>query len=156
VQKRTGGPHRGGIPFRRGSLFHLFKNPIYRDKTVRAGEAYEGQHEVIVNEKLWKAVQERLEQSPSANDAVGSNSLSLFSRFGLARRSLMPSSMAGRHHDSAEDDCLKQSRHLTGMNKRNLSASRVESHLQVHRPHHKLRRGKFKQRYWPKRAPRSV
>ncbi len=64
-QKRTSGPHRGGIPFRRGSLFHLLKNPIYRGKIVHKGEVYDGEHEAIVDEDLWSAVQQRLlEKAP--------------------------------------------------------------------------------------------
>jgi hypothetical protein len=62
VQRRTSGPHRGGIPFRRGSLFHLLKNPIYRGKIVHKGEVYEGEHEAIVDEDLWNAVQQRLQE----------------------------------------------------------------------------------------------
>jgi len=62
VQKRTSGPHKGGMPFRRGSLFHLLKNPIYRGKIVHKGTAYEGEHEAIVEEELWHAVQERLQE----------------------------------------------------------------------------------------------
>ena len=62
VQKRTSGPHKGGIPFRRGSLFHLLKNPIYRGKIVHKGEVYEGEHEAIVDEELWNAVQQRLQK----------------------------------------------------------------------------------------------
>lgn len=66
VQKRTSGPHRGGIPFRRGSLFHLLKNPIYRGMIVHKGEVYEGEHEAIVDDDLWNAVQQRLqEKAPS-------------------------------------------------------------------------------------------
>ena len=60
VQRRTSGPHRGGIPFRRGSLFHLLKNPIYRGMIVHKGKAYAGEHEAIVGEELWHAVQTRL------------------------------------------------------------------------------------------------
>ncbi|MGB3806664.1 MAG: recombinase family protein [Erythrobacter sp.] len=62
VQRRTSGPHRGGIPFRRGSLFHLLKNPIYRGKIVHKGKVYEGEHEAIVDEALWDQVQQRLKQ----------------------------------------------------------------------------------------------
>ena len=60
VQRRTSGPHRGGIPFRRGSLFHLLKNPIYRGMIVHKGRAYPGEHEPIVDGALWDAVQARL------------------------------------------------------------------------------------------------
>ncbi|MDC8754772.1 recombinase family protein [Erythrobacter sp. sf7] len=62
VQQRTSGPHRGGIPFKRGSLFHLLSNPIYRGKIVHKGKVYDGEHEAIVDEALWDAVQARLEQ----------------------------------------------------------------------------------------------
>ena len=63
VQKRTSGTHRGGIPFRRGSLFHLLKNPIYRGKIAHKGKVYEGEHKAIVENDLWKAVQRRLKES---------------------------------------------------------------------------------------------
>ncbi|MFM6829710.1 MAG: recombinase family protein [Novosphingobium sp.] len=62
VQLRTSGPHRGGIPFARGSLFHLLKNPIYRGMIVHKGQAHEGEHEAIVDESLWDAVQAQLKE----------------------------------------------------------------------------------------------
>ena len=65
VQSRTSGPHRGGIPFARGSLFHLLKNPVYRGKIVHKGKVYDGEHEAIVDEDLWEQVQMRLaEKAP--------------------------------------------------------------------------------------------
>jgi len=60
VQHRTSGPHRGGIPFARGSLFHLLKNPVYRGKIVHKGKVYDGEHEAIVDEALWNQVQSHL------------------------------------------------------------------------------------------------
>ncbi|WP_296721551.1 recombinase family protein [Erythrobacter sp.] len=62
IQHRASGPHRGGIPFKRGSLFHLLSNPIYRGKIVHKGKVYDGEHEPIVDEELWNAVQARLQQ----------------------------------------------------------------------------------------------
>lgn len=62
VQQRTSGPHRGGVPFGRGSLFHLLKNPIYRGKIVHKDQVYEGEHEAIVDEELWDAVQAQLNE----------------------------------------------------------------------------------------------
>ena len=65
VQQRASGPHRGGIPFERGSLFHLLKNPVYRGKIVHKGKVYDGEHEPIVDEELWDAVQAQLaEKAP--------------------------------------------------------------------------------------------
>lgn len=62
VQSRTSGPHRGGIPFARGSLFYLLKNPVYRGKIVHKGQVYDGEHEAIVDEDLWEQVQLQLRQ----------------------------------------------------------------------------------------------
>ncbi|UNK80666.1 recombinase family protein [Sphingopyxis granuli] len=78
VQNRVSGPHRGGIPFARGSLFYLLKNPVYRGKIVHKGKVYDGEHEAIVDEKLWDAVQTHLaEKAPprkrpknDRNDAI--------------------------------------------------------------------------------------
>lgn len=62
VQRRVSGPHRGGIPFRRGSLFYLLKNPVYRGKIVHKGKAHDGEHEAIVDEDLWERVQMQLQE----------------------------------------------------------------------------------------------
>jgi DNA invertase Pin-like site-specific DNA recombinase len=68
VQQRTSGPHKGGIPFKRGSLFHLLANPIYRGMIVHKGKVYDGEHDAIVDEDLWNAVQARLqEKAPPRN-----------------------------------------------------------------------------------------
>ena len=62
IQHRVSGPHRGGIPFRRGSLFYLLKNPVYRGMIVHKGTCHPGEHDAIVDEHLWDAVQARLAQ----------------------------------------------------------------------------------------------
>ena len=65
IQIRASGPHRGGIPFARGSLFYLLKKPVYRGKIVHKGKVYEGEHEAIVDEDLWERVQMQLaEKAP--------------------------------------------------------------------------------------------
>jgi DNA invertase Pin-like site-specific DNA recombinase len=65
LQLRTGSPHRGGIPFARGSLFHLLKNPIYIGKLVHKGKVHEGEHEAIVDPDLFEQVQMHLaEKAP--------------------------------------------------------------------------------------------
>lgn len=65
VQPRASGPHRGGCPFRRGTLYHLLSNPIYRGQIVHKGEVYPGEHEAIVPEDLWQAVQDKLKANAS-------------------------------------------------------------------------------------------
>jgi len=68
VQRRTSGPHKGGCIFRRGTLYHLLSNRIYRGMIVHKDSAYDGAHEAIVDEALWDAVQENL-----ASNACGSS-----------------------------------------------------------------------------------
>jgi len=62
VQVRTSGPHRGGIPFARGSLFHLLKNRIYLGEIVHKGACYPGEHKAVVPRSLWDDVQDRLSE----------------------------------------------------------------------------------------------
>ena len=60
AQPRSSGPHKGGCVYRRGTLYHLLSNRIYRGFVVHKGKAYPGEHEAIVSEELWDAVQMRL------------------------------------------------------------------------------------------------
>lgn len=57
VQQGASGPHRGGCPFRRGTIYHLLTNRIYRGLIVHKGEAFAGEHEPIVSDELWAEVQ---------------------------------------------------------------------------------------------------
>ena len=65
IQHRTGSPHRGGVPFARGTLYHLLKNRIYRGKIVHKGIAHAGEHRPIVDEALWTSVQQKLADGAS-------------------------------------------------------------------------------------------
>ncbi len=60
VQNRTSGPHKGGCSYRRGTIYHMLANRIYRGDIVHKGEAYSGEHEPIVSEELWEEVQRAL------------------------------------------------------------------------------------------------
>ncbi|WP_136163489.1 recombinase family protein [Sphingomonas flavalba] len=60
IQQRTSGPHKGGCAFRRGTLYHLLSNRIYRGEIVHKGTAYPGEHQAIVPQPLWDEVQARL------------------------------------------------------------------------------------------------
>lgn len=66
IQILTSTGNRGGIPFGRGSLFHLLKNPIYRGKIVHKGQVFDGEHEAIVDEDLWEQVQMHLQERAPA------------------------------------------------------------------------------------------
>jgi hypothetical protein len=65
IQIRASGPHKGGCAFRRGTLYHLLANPIYLGRIVHKGDVYPGEHEPIVSETLWQAVQDKLKANAS-------------------------------------------------------------------------------------------
>src|SRR5579883_410796 len=56
----TSGRVLGGYSFSRGALYHLLRNRIYRGEVVHKGISYPGEHQAIVDEELWNAVQARL------------------------------------------------------------------------------------------------
>lgn len=68
LQQRASGPHRGGCIYRRGTLYHLLANRIYRGMIVHKGKAYPGEHLPIIDEDLWDKVQALL-----ASNACGSS-----------------------------------------------------------------------------------
>jgi DNA invertase Pin-like site-specific DNA recombinase len=78
VQTRVSGPHRGGIPFARGALYHLLKNRIYRGEIVHKGVAYLGEQAPIVPIELWDRVQAILtERATCAGARTGAKRSSL-------------------------------------------------------------------------------
>ncbi len=51
----------GGHPFNRGALYYLLRNKTYRGMIVHRGTAHPGLHEAIVDEELFKSVQDMLD-----------------------------------------------------------------------------------------------
>lgn len=85
VQQRKEGGSKGGVHFKRGNLYHLLSNRIYRGMTVHKGEAFEGEHEAVVPEELWNQVQAKL-----AKQGQGGSSRKVSPRTGV---------LAGLIHD---------------------------------------------------------
>jgi hypothetical protein len=69
VQNRTSGPHKGGIPFARGALYHLLKNRIYLGEIVHKGSSYPGEHPPIIESDLGDRVQQTLADRAACADA---------------------------------------------------------------------------------------
>ncbi len=61
----TRGKVFGGSVFGRGALFHCLRNRIYRGMIVQKGKVHPGMHEAIVDEELFEAVQQSLDQQAS-------------------------------------------------------------------------------------------
>jgi site-specific DNA recombinase len=53
-----------GKPIDKGSLYKLVNNRVYIGEAVHKGTAYPGEHEAIIDRKLWDRVHEILGQSP--------------------------------------------------------------------------------------------
>jgi site-specific DNA recombinase len=58
-----------GRPIDKGSLYKLLKNRIYVGEAVHKGTAYPGEHQAIIDRKLWDRVHEILGQSPRTRAA---------------------------------------------------------------------------------------
>ena len=69
--QRRDGSIRGGVVFSRGALFHLLRNRLYRGEIPHKGQTYPGQHEAIVSEALFEAVQVRLDGQTQRRAASG-------------------------------------------------------------------------------------
>ena len=54
------GQLKGGVPFSRGALHHMLSNRTYVGEVAHRGKIYPGEHEAIVDRKLFDAVQDRL------------------------------------------------------------------------------------------------
>jgi DNA invertase Pin-like site-specific DNA recombinase len=78
IQQLKDGGTRGGVHFKRGNLYHLLSNRVYRGMTVHKGEAFEGEHETIVDEELWDQVQAKL-----AKQGQGGSSRKVSARTGV-------------------------------------------------------------------------
>ena len=63
-RRLTSGLAVGGSSFGRGALYHLLQNPVYRGLAMHKGVSYPGQHQAIVDEELWSAVQSKLSGAP--------------------------------------------------------------------------------------------
>jgi site-specific DNA recombinase len=69
------GHFRGGMPFTKGSLHHLLTNVVYRGKVKYKKEAHTGEHEALVEAKIWQQVQERLGRPKRSRQRLYSQAL---------------------------------------------------------------------------------
>jgi site-specific DNA recombinase len=81
VQQRVSGPHRGGCAFRRGTLYHMLSNRIYRGELVHKGQHFAAEHDAIVPKGLWDDVQALLKANASGySKRIGTKHPSLLVR----------------------------------------------------------------------------
>lgn len=65
ISKR--GNKLGGKPYSRGALYSILQNPIYTGKIRHKDQVYDGQHEAIISQETWNAVQEKLANQAAAH-----------------------------------------------------------------------------------------
>ncbi len=56
----------------RGAIYQILRNRLYRGEIAHRGEVHRGNHQPIVDEALWSAVQERLAGQSQRKRGVGS------------------------------------------------------------------------------------
>src|SRR5205807_4823065 len=61
----------GGKPFARGALYLMLQNRIYRGEIVHNQQSYLGEHEPIIDQPLWDAVQARLAGNAAQHNDCG-------------------------------------------------------------------------------------
>jgi len=77
VTTSPAGRSRGGVPFSRGSLFHLLRNRIYLGEIVHKGQQYPGLHPPIIDRAVFDAVKARLDaQARRQGNAKGGKAAS--------------------------------------------------------------------------------
>lgn len=75
VSKRrrfSDGREFGGVRLSRGAIYQILRNRLYRGEIAHRGEVHQGNHQAIVDEALWSAVQERLAGQSQRKRGVGS------------------------------------------------------------------------------------
>ena len=69
----------GGIPFTRGHLYYLLRNPIYVGDVRHKENPYPGQHSPIIDRASWNNVQQLLDQqAPSRHSKTNTGQSCLF------------------------------------------------------------------------------
>ncbi|MBV9815039.1 MAG: recombinase family protein [Alphaproteobacteria bacterium] len=62
-RRMANGAERGGTPFSRGHIYRLLSNPIYLGQIAHKGQLYPGQHQPMIDDGMWTAVQTQLASS---------------------------------------------------------------------------------------------
>ena len=61
----------GGKPFARGALYLMLQNRLYRGEIVHNRQSYPGEHEPIIDQPLWDAVQAQLAGNAAERNDCG-------------------------------------------------------------------------------------
>ncbi len=76
VRLSNKGKRSGGQPFGRGALYELLANPIYLGEIRHRKVRHHGQHQAIVDRKLWELVQELLREQAAHHRTIDQGAVS--------------------------------------------------------------------------------
>ena len=62
--RRAGTQNRQGTLIDKGYLYRLLRNRVYLGEAVHKGSVYDGEHDPIIDKRLWEQVQSILRESP--------------------------------------------------------------------------------------------
>jgi DNA invertase Pin-like site-specific DNA recombinase len=85
---------KSGKPVEKGYLYRIITNPVYVGEAVHKGTSYPGEHEAIIDRKLWNRVQGILKESPrkrAANSRARTPALLKGLIFGPSGSAMTPS-----------------------------------------------------------------
>ena len=73
ARKAADGSAYGGKPLARGALYLMLQNRIYRGEIVHKDKSYSGEHDAIIDERLWNEIQvilrtNRIERADGGTD----------------------------------------------------------------------------------------
>jgi hypothetical protein len=71
VRTSASGRMSGGKPFARGALYLMLQNRIYRGEIVHNEQSHPGEHEPIIDQPLWDAVQAQLASNAAQRNEGG-------------------------------------------------------------------------------------
>jgi hypothetical protein len=71
LRTSASGRMSGGKPFARGALYLMLQNRIYRGEIVHNQQSYVGEHEPIIDQPLWDAVQTQLTGNAAQHNVDG-------------------------------------------------------------------------------------
>lgn len=135
-QMTANGRWTGGVPFSRGALFHLLRNPLYIGKISHKGVLHDGMHEPIIDADLFAAVSGKLDAQKRRHQDRGESRVAkapltgrLFDRHGQPLSPSFSRGKSGRVYRYYVSASLQQGRQASSATTLRVSATRLEKVL---------------------------
>jgi hypothetical protein len=121
-RRMANGAERGGTPFSRGHIYRLLSNPIYVGQIAHKGQLYPAQHQPLINDEMWTAVQP---SSPPVPATTGAEPNPPSRACSPACSSMLTESDSPRHTRSRKADAIATTSQRRGCPKRQKTQSKA-------------------------------